>query len=101
MMILTTFLNDVIKENEYCSKIFKAKFNKSLVLTKKGHENFNTSIKFWICKKVYEKGEVKVKDHHHVTAKYQGLTHQECNPNLSLSRKTVVFHNVQIMIYIF
>ena len=43
------FLNDMIKDNEYCSKTFKTKFNKSLVLTKKGHENFNNSIKCWIC----------------------------------------------------
>ena len=92
----------MIKDNKYCSKIFKTKFNKSLVLTNKGHENFNNYIKCWICKKAYEKGEVKVKDHHHVTAKYQGLTHQECNLNLSLSKKTsVLLHNLQIIIYIF
>ena len=41
----------MIKDNEYCSKIVKTKFNKSLVLTKKGHENFNNCIKCWICKK--------------------------------------------------
>ena len=31
---------------------------------------------------------MKVKDHDHVTGKYPGSAHQECNLNLSLSKKT-------------
>ena len=65
-------------------------------MTEKDHEDFKNSTKCWICKKVYEEREVKVKDHDHVTRKYQGSAHQECNLNLILSKKIpVVFHNLQ------
>ena len=43
------FLNDMIKENEYCSKVIEIKFNKLLAMTEKDHEDFNNSIKYWIC----------------------------------------------------
>ena len=40
-----------------------------------------------MCKKAYEGVEVKVKDHHCFTEKYEGSAHQGCNLNLSLSKK--------------
>lgn len=64
------FLNDMIKESGYCSKIIKTKFNKTIVMTKKDHGSFENSTKYWICKKEYEEVELKVKDHDHVTGKY-------------------------------
>ena len=66
-------------------------------MNEKDHD-FNNSIKCWIYKKTkaYEKGEVKVKDYDHVTGNYRGSTHQECNLNLSLSKKIpAVFQNLQ------
>ena len=44
-------------------------------------EDVKNSTKYWICKKAFEKDEVKVKYHDHVTGKYQGSPHQECNLN--------------------
>ena len=37
---------------------------------------------------------VKVRDHNHITGKYQGSTHLECNPNLT-KKILIVFHNFQ------
>ena len=65
----------MIKESEYCFKVNESQFNKSLVMTEKYHEDFNNSNKCWICKRAYEEGEVKVKDHNQSTAKYRGSTH--------------------------
>ena len=48
-------------------------------MTEKDHEDFKNSSKCQICKKAYEKGEVNVKDHNHMTGKYQGTPYQECN----------------------
>ena len=41
-------------------------------------------MKYQIWKKAYEEHEVKVKDLNHITGKYRGPAHQECNLNLSL-----------------
>ena len=52
------FLNDVIKESEYCSKVIETEFNKPLIIIKEDHEDFKNSTKCWICKKAYEEDEV-------------------------------------------
>ena len=41
----------MIKESEYCCKVTGTKFNKSLVVSEKQHEDFNNSSKCYICKK--------------------------------------------------
>ena len=51
--MLLSFLNDVIKEIEYCSKVIVTKFDNPLVMTEKYYEDFNNSTKCWICKKSY------------------------------------------------
>ena len=67
-----------------------------MVMTQKDHENFKNFTKCLICKKVYLKEEVKVKDHDHITVKHQGTTDQEHNLNINLSEKiSVVFNNLQ------
>ena len=63
------FLNDIIKESEYYSKVIEAKFNKPLVYDQKNHEDYNTSTKCWFYKKAYEEGLVKVKDHDQIFGK--------------------------------
>ena len=74
--------------------VIKAAFNKPLVMTEKDHEDFNNSTKCWICKKACEGGKVKVKDQDHVTGKYRGSAHQECNLNFILTKKFfAMFHN--------
>ena len=45
-------------------------------MSEKYHEDSKNSIKFWICKKVDERDEVKVKDHDYVTGKYKECAHQ-------------------------
>ena len=65
-------------------------------MTEKDHEDFNNSTKCWICKKACEGGKVKVKDQDHVTGKYRGSAHQECNLNFILTKKFfAMFHNQQ------
>ena len=59
-----------MKESKYCSRVIEIEFNKPLVMTMKDHESFNNSSKCWICKKEYDEGKVRVKDHHPGTGKY-------------------------------
>ena len=44
-------------------------------MIEKEHGDFNNSITCWICKKAYEEGEMKIKDHDHITGIYQGSAH--------------------------
>ena len=39
-------------------------------MTEKEHKDFKNFIKCWVCEKTYEGGEVRVKDHNHITVKY-------------------------------
>ena len=39
------FLNDMIKDSEYCSTIIETEFNKPVVMTEKDHYNFENSTK--------------------------------------------------------
>ena len=45
------FLNNIIKESEYCSKTVEIEFNETIVMTKNAHEDFESSTNCWICKK--------------------------------------------------
>ena len=77
----------MIRESEYNAEVIGTKFNKPLAKAKKDHEVFKSSTKCWICKRTCKEGEVKVKDSDHITGKYFGFAHQECNLNLSLNKK--------------
>ena len=51
----------------------------------------------WICDKLFDVGDDKVRDHCHITAKYRGAAHWSCNINLKLNYKIpVIFHNLII-----
>ena len=57
-------------------------------------QRFQLSNKCWICDKLFDAGDGKVRDHCHVTGKYRGSAHRSCNVNLKLAKKVlVIFHN--------
>ncbi|XP_051168850.1 uncharacterized protein LOC127286461 [Leptopilina boulardi] len=48
-----------------------------------------------ICRKIITHGGVKVRDHCHITGKYRGVAHQDCNLKYQVSKTIpVVFHNL-------
>ena len=50
----------------------------------------------WICGKLFDAGDEKVRDHYHVTGKFRGAAHFSCNANCKLSKKVpVIFHNLR------
>ena len=90
------FINSLIEESEYCSDLMKKHFNKELVMTNEDNENFKNSTKCWICDNDCIYTDVKVRDHCHITGKYRGSSHRDCNINLKLNHKIpVVFHNLK------
>ena len=46
--------------------------------------------------KKYNKTDVRVRDHCHITGMYRGSSHQDCNLNFQISdRIPVIFHNLR------
>ena len=78
-------------------KVIRENFNKPLILTKKEEEEFQRSTHCWICNKKYKGDEEPVRDHCHVTGKYRGSAHNDCNLKLQISAEKVqipvIIHN--------
>ena len=57
----------------------KKHFYRELVMTKKVDEGFENSTKYWICDHYYVDSDVKVRYYCHITGKYRGSAHGNCN----------------------
>ena len=77
----------MIQGCKYCNDVIKNDFNKELVMAKQDNEDFQNSTKCWICDNDYINNGVKVRDHGHITVKYRGSPHRDCNINLKLNHK--------------
>ena len=89
-------MSSVIEESKHCSDKSKKYFNKELVMAKEDSEEFENSTKCLICDNAFVDGDVKVRDHCHITGKYRGSAHKDCTINFKLNHKIpVVFHNLQ------
>ena len=74
----------------------KKHFNKNLIMSEEEEHLFQQSNSCWICKKLIDNDEEKVRDHCHVTGKFRGAAHQNCNVNFQLTKKVpVIFHNLR------
>ena len=50
-------------------------------------ERFQLANSCWICDKLFDVGDDKVRDHCHIARKYRDAAHCICNINLKLSKK--------------
>ena len=72
----------------------KEHFNKELVMNKEDDENFEASKNRLIRDDTFVKGDVEERDHSHVTGKYRGAAHRNCDVDISLNYKvSIVFSN--------
>ena len=94
-----TFLEYMLDEVKYCKRIIKKEFNKPLKMTKENEEEFQKADECHICNKKYTADDIRVRDHCHITGKYRGSAHQECNLQLRLNpdkiKIPVIFHNLR------
>lgn len=94
-----TFMEYLLDEVKYCKKVMKKEFNKPLIMTKEDEEKFLKANECYICNKKYTDKDIKVRDHCHITGKYRGSAHQECNLQLRLNPEEVkipvIFHNLR------
>ena len=73
----------------------KKQVNKNLIMSEE-EEQFQSSNTCWICEKLIDDDDEKVRDHCHVTGKFRGAAHWSCNINLQLTKKVpVIFHNLR------
>ena len=74
----------------------KKHFNKNLIMSEEEEHLFQQSNSCWICKKLIDNDEEKVRDHCHITGKFRGAAHWSCNINLQLTKKvSVIFYNLR------
>ena len=65
-------------------------------MSKKEQNDFKSAKLGQICNKEYNNEDVPVRDHCHVTGKYRGSAHTDCNSSYRLTNKTcVIFHNLR------
>ena len=90
------FIKSILNEYNYCKKIMKRYFNKNLIMSAEENERFEMAHVCWICGKLIDAGDNKVRDHCHITGKYRGAAHYSCNINLKVSKNVpVIFHNLK------
>ena len=93
------FMERMLEEVEYCKGIIKKRFNKPLVMTEDDETHFKVMDKCHICDKEYTDNDVRVRDHCHITGKFRGSAHQECNLKLRIRPEDikipVIFHNLR------
>ena len=90
------FIKAILEDYQYCKKAVKKHFNKNLIMSKKEEEQFQSNNTCWICKKLIDDDDAKVRDHCHITGKFTGTAHWSCNMNLKLTKKVPVkFHNLR------
>ena len=89
------FIKAILKERKCCKKIMKGEFNKNLIMTEEEYL-FQQSNSCWICKKIIDNEDEKVRDQCHITGKLRGSAHWYCNINFKLTKKIpVIFPNLK------
>ena len=93
------FLEQMLEEVEYCKNVVKNEFNKPLKMTSDDELCFKLEEKCHICSEKYTDKDIRVRDHCHITGKYRGSAHQECNLKLRIDPEKikipVIFHNLR------
>ena len=83
------FLEAMLREVEYCKRVMKKEFNKLLKMMKEDEEEFQKAQECYICSMKYTNKDIKVRDHCHITGKYRGSAHQECNLKLRVNPEEI------------
>ena len=87
------FIKAILEEYNYCKKMIKRHFNKNYIMSAEEEERFQLRNSCWICDKLFDVGDDKVRDHCHITKKYRDPAHWSY---LKLTKTiSVIFHNLR------
>ena len=74
----------------------KKHFNKNLIMSEEEEQLFQQSNSCWICEKLIDNDDEKVRYHCHVTGKFRCAAHWDCNINFQLTKKvSVILHDLR------
>ena len=92
-------MEEMLNEVQYCQKIIETKFKKQLKMSDNDEKHFNAANECYICGMKYTNKDIRVRDHFHITGKYRGSAHQDCNLKLRINPKElkipVIFRNLR------
>ena len=89
------FIKSILNEYNYCRKVMKICFSRNLIMSAE-EERFEQSNICWICGKLFEISDEKVRDHCHISEKYRVAAHWSCNINLKSAKKVpVILRNLK------
>ena len=96
------FIMKMLSEVKDCQRIVSEQFKKPLVMTEKNERDFQNSTICHICARKFNEqkpSKQKVRDHCHITGKYRGAAHSDCNLKWTISSDNlkipVIFHNLK------
>ena len=99
------FIQKMFEEVRSCQSVMREHFNKPLKMTDDDWRDFQNSSSCYICGREYQPKELNgdengpVRDHCHITGKYRGSAHNDCNLKLRLDSESikilVIFHNLK------
>ena len=91
---INKFIRWIFIQRKRINQIIDNDLNKKLKMTIEDEEAYQSSNDCWICDKEITKNIVR--DHRHITGKYRGPAHRECNLKLRIPRKLpIIFHNLK------
>ena len=71
-------------------------FNKNLIMSVEEEKRFEQRNICWICSKLIDFSDGKVRDHCHISGKYRGAAHWSCNIDFKISKKVpVILYNLK------
>ena len=98
-MLSTNLWKRCLKRLNTPKRSLRKHFNKPLVMTEVYEQHFKTMDGCHICGEKYTDKDVRVRDHCHITGKFRGSAHQECDLKLRIKPENlkipVIFHDLR------
>ena len=92
-------MEKMLEEVEYCKKMVKKHFNRTLTTTKEELKTFKGSNECHIFGEKYGEEDKPIMDYCKITGKFRGLAHGKCSSKLRIDperiRIPVIFHNLR------
>ena len=96
-MLLMSLLRQLLRSMNTVKKVMKKHFNENQIMSEKEEEQFQSSKMCWICEKLIDDDDEKVRGNCHITDKFRGASYWSCNKDLQLTKKvSVIFHNLRV-----